>query len=105
MRHGPLAIDLDTRDVGVDGRLVALTQREFDILAFLAQSPRQGVLPPPYRERRMAGDAPGVETSVSEHMHRIRRKLASNGQRPTANGQRLFVETVRGVGLRFVADG
>jgi len=38
---GELRIDLKTREVEVRGAAVTLTAREYDLLAFLAQSPRQ----------------------------------------------------------------
>ncbi len=85
----------ETRDIWVDGRLVALTPREFDILAFLARSPRQV-----FSQRQIVGAVwpPGTgrdDTSVSEHVHRIRRKLGP---------ARSCIETVRGVGYRFAGD-
>lgn len=96
VRRGPLAIDLDTRDVWVDGRLVALTPREFDILAFLARSPRQVFSRHQILGAVWPGDTWGDDTSVSEHMHRIRRKLGPGG-----DGRRPYIETVRGMGYRF----
>ncbi|HMG64074.1 MAG TPA: response regulator transcription factor, partial [Streptosporangiaceae bacterium] len=42
IRHGPLTVDLRTRKVAVAGREVALTQKEFDILAALAADPGRG---------------------------------------------------------------
>src|ERR1017187_9982587 len=49
LRHGPLSVDLRTREVTVHGREVALTPKEFDILECLASDPgrvmtRQGIL-------------------------------------------------------------
>ncbi|MGW2410441.1 response regulator transcription factor [Streptomyces sp. NPDC001739] len=39
LRHGPLALDLRTRQISVDGRMVALTPKEFGILECLAADP------------------------------------------------------------------
>ena len=39
VRHGPLAVDLRTHKVTVDGQDVALTPKEFDILDCLAVDP------------------------------------------------------------------
>jgi len=38
---GRLVIDVRAREVRVDGQPIALTPREFDVLAFLAEHPRQ----------------------------------------------------------------
>src|SRR5947207_10126278 len=38
---GKLRVDVDARRVFLDGHLVELTAREFDLLAFLASSPRR----------------------------------------------------------------
>ncbi len=58
---GSLRVDLDARRVFLGGDLVELTAREFDLLTFLASSPRPSLLPlAPARagmafDRRMAG--------------------------------------------------
>lgn len=98
VRHGTLAIDPDTRDVWVGGRLVDLTPREFDILTFLARSPRQV-----FSRQQILGavwprDSWDDDTSVSEHLHRIRRKLGPAGPGLPS------IETVRGVGYRLIVD-
>jgi DNA-binding response OmpR family regulator len=93
---GDLTIDLQTRDVMVEGRSVDLTALEFDLLAFLASSPRQVFS----RERlldRVWGSSAEWQTTatVSEHIHRLRRKIEPDPARPTR------IETLRGAGYRF----
>ncbi len=41
LQYGSIRIDQTTREVHVDGALVELTRREFDLLALLANAPRQ----------------------------------------------------------------
>jgi len=41
LKFGALCLDLDSREVLVDGNLIATTAKEFDLLAYLASSPRQ----------------------------------------------------------------
>jgi two-component system phosphate regulon response regulator PhoB len=93
---GSLVIDQDTRDVMLDGVEVALTPKEFDVLAFLAGSPRR-VYSKGQLLRDVWGSSPEWQddTTVGEHMHRIRRKL------DPADRER-WVQTIRGVGYRFV---
>jgi len=93
-----LSIDLTTRDVVAGGRLVPLTALEFDLLAFLAASPRRAFS----REElidRVWGSSRDWQTTatVSEHVHRIRRKIEPDPSRPR------WIETIRGFGYRFTA--
>jgi two-component system phosphate regulon response regulator PhoB len=95
LRFGSLVIDQDTRDVLLDGVLVPLTPKEFDVLAFLASSPRR-VYSKSQLLRDVWGSSPDWQddTTVGEHMHRIRRKLDPDNREH-------WVETIRGVGYRF----
>jgi two-component system, OmpR family, phosphate regulon response regulator PhoB len=93
---GDLVIDLDTRDVVVAGTAVELTAKEFDLLAFLAASPRQVF----NREQLLAhvwgsSSAWQQDATVTEHVRRIRRRIEVDPLKPR------WVTTVRGVGYRF----
>jgi DNA-binding response OmpR family regulator len=88
---GRLVIDRDAHRVVVDGAEIALTPKEFDLLALLAERPgavvnRQTVVetvwnPHPY----------GTTKTLDVHVASLRRKL----------GHPDWIETVRGVGLRL----
>ena len=56
---GPLDIDPAAREVAVDGRVVALTPKEFDLLAVLAGSPRQV-----FSRRQLLGPGVGLGAGV-----------------------------------------
>ena len=92
-----LHIDLGTREVTVDGNLVTLTAKEFDLLAFLAASPRQVFS----REQLLdhvwhsSADWQSVDT-VTEHVRRLRKRIETDPDHPR------FIATVRGVGYRFM---
>src|SRR4051794_33439963 len=89
---GPLLIDQAARTVHVDRRLVALTRKEFDILASLARQP--GVVLT--RERIMLDvwqTTWSGRHTLEVHVASLRAKLC----RPD------LVETVRGVGYRLRA--
>ena len=60
--HGPLVIDGPSREVTVDGQVVALTAREFDLLAFLAAAPRQVFSRAELLERRCGTPPPTTRT-------------------------------------------
>ena len=94
---GPLIVEHDAHRVLVAGREVALTRREFDLLAALAEHPGWVY----DRDHLMLGvwgySSADVETRVvDQHVANLRRKLDGAG----AHG---LVQTVRGVGYRLVA--
>ena len=93
---GTLRIELQTREVEVNGTAVDFTAKEFDLLAFLAQSPRQVFA----REQllRHVWDSSSEwqdSATVTEHVRRLRRKIEDNPDEPR------WIKTVRGVGYRF----
>lgn len=90
-----LLIDQLTRDVIVDGRLVELTPREYDVLVFFARSPRQVFNRAQLLEQVWESSPTWQDdNTVVEHIHRIRRKLDDE------NRSR-FIQTIRRVGYRF----
>lgn len=92
-----MTIDLTTRDVVVGDRLVELTALEFDLLAFLASSPRRVYSAEALLDRVWGSSSDWQTTAtVSEHVHRLRRKIEATPSRPR------WIQTVRGAGYRFV---
>lgn len=91
-----LVIDTAAREVAVHDHVADLTTREFDLLVFLASSPRQ-VFSPEQLLRQVWHAEPGWQSAstVSEHVYRIRRKLQQAGL------EREPITTVRGAGYRF----
>jgi DNA-binding response OmpR family regulator len=93
---GRLRIDLDTREVEIDGRPVPLRRREFDLLAFLTSEPRRV-----FSRDQILMNVWNVEpdwqndATVSEHVHRLRAKIEDDAAAPR------WITTVRGVGYRF----
>jgi DNA-binding response OmpR family regulator len=95
---GRLAIDPGAREVRVDGRLIETTAKEFDLLAFLADAPRQVFSRGQLLERVWASSAEWQDpATVTEHVRRLRLKL--NGVEEGG-----WIATVRGVGYRFDPD-
>lgn len=89
-----LRIDRWAREVTVDGRVVNLTVREFDLLAFLAQSPRQVFTRGQLLEGAWDRQRDSDPTAVTACVRRLRRKIES----ATTPRQ---IHTVRGVGYTF----
>ncbi len=91
-----LQIDLDTREVSVKGEAVEITAREFDLLAFLAASPRQVFSRQQLLEQVWDSSSDWQsDATVTEHVRRLRRKIEDDPDQPR------WVTTARGVGYRF----
>jgi len=92
-----LELDAGTRDVHRDGRTLRLTAKEFDLLWFLASHPRR-VFSRDQLMSRVWGYESELDTgTVTVHVRRLREKIESDPSRPR------YLETVWGVGYRFVA--
>ncbi|MCX5171935.1 response regulator transcription factor [Streptomyces antibioticus] len=95
LRLGTVQIELPTRRVTVDGSVVQLTRKEFDLLALLAQRP--GVV---FRREQIISEVwrtswEGTGRTLEVHVASLRAKLRMPA----------LIETVRGVGYRLVAPG
>ncbi|MFC8673990.1 response regulator transcription factor [Streptomyces griseorubiginosus] len=93
LRHGPLALDLRTRQVLLDGREVALTPKEFGILECLAADPGRAVTRQQILERAWDAHWYGPTKVLDVHVAALRRKLGVPG----------LIETVYGQGFRLGA--
>ena len=96
LKFGALCLDLDSREVLVDGNLIATTAKEFDLLAYLASSPRQVLSRNQLLQQVWASSSEWQdEATVTEHVRRLRLKIESDPERPR------WIITVRGLGYRF----
>ena len=97
---GELRIDLTTREVERAGELIELTAMEFNLLAFLASSPRQVFSRQQLLQNVWASSSEWQdEATVTEHIRRVRRKIEVDPDHPR------WITTVRGVGYRFERRG
>ncbi len=91
-----LSIDLRTREVRVNGEPVTLTAKEFDLLAFLAASPRQVFSREQLLQHVWQSSSAWQNTdTVTEHVRRLRRRIEVNPDKPR------WIITVWSVGYRF----
>jgi DNA-binding winged helix-turn-helix (wHTH) protein len=90
-----LVIDVDSREVFLDGHVVNLTKTEFDLLALLARNPRRVKTPEVILSELWDTDFVDDRRPVEVYIHRLRRKLGANSKASE------FIDTVRGVGYRF----
>ncbi|MFF4505063.1 response regulator transcription factor [Streptomyces sp. NPDC001401] len=97
LRHGPLAVDLRTRQVSVDGRPVALTPKEFCILECLAADPGRVVSRQEILERAWDAHWYGPTKVLDVHVAALRRKLDAPGLIETVYGHGFRLGTVEGL--------
>jgi DNA-binding response OmpR family regulator len=91
-----LVIDGTTREVLVDGAPVEMTPKEFDLLVYLAASPRQ-VFSRSQLLEQVWDSSPDYQdpSTVTVHIRRIRQKIEADADDPR------WVCTVWGVGYKF----
>jgi len=84
--------------VFVDGQRVLLTQKEFDLLLFLASHAGMTLHRDQILKKLRGVDAALVTRSVDVLVGRLRRKLQDSKTDPR------FIQTVWGQGYQFIAD-
>ena len=100
LRFGDLLIDRRSREVRVGGARVGLTQREFDLLAYLASSPGQVFTRDQLLDQVWGSSSAWQDSkTVTEHIRRLRLKLEVSPEGAD------WIRTVHGVGYAFTAGG
>jgi len=95
MTVGKISINLDLREVLVEGRPVPLSPIEFDILALLAADEGRVVFNDSLARVVWQSVDPPVE-QVKTYVYRLRKKCRGSGR-----NARAIIENVRGVGYRL----
>ncbi len=90
-----LEIDPAARRATVSGEDAQLTQREFDLLLFLARHPGQAFMRQQLMDQVWQYSFYSDTSTVTVHIRRLRTKIEPDPARPR------FIETVWGVGYRF----
>jgi DNA-binding response OmpR family regulator len=95
LRIGGLVVDVSAREARLDGTVLDLRPREFDLLAYLAARPGQVVT-----RRQLLSEVwnhayGGADRTVDVHLSWLRRKLGESAEHPS------YLHTVRGVGIKL----
>jgi DNA-binding response OmpR family regulator len=93
---GDLVIDETTYSARVDGRLLDLTYKEFELIKHLAQHPGRVYTRAQLLQEVWGYDYFGGTRTVDVHVRRLRAKLGSEHE--------VLIGTVRNVGYRFVPE-
>jgi len=92
-----LVIDLAKCEVTVDGRVIGLTFKEYELLRFLASNRGRVYTRDALLNKIWGYDYYGGDRTVDVHVRRLRSKIEDS--------KHAFIETVRNVGYRFRKDG
>lgn len=92
---GPISIDTDARTVTVRGAAVSLTNKEYELLLFLARHPNQIFSREDLYEMIWGLESMGDNITVAVHVNRLREKLEEDTAKPQ------LIQTVWGVGYRL----
>ena len=89
-----LKLDPLAREASCNGRAIALTPREFDLLAFLARHPGRVMSREELLRKVWGYTYVGETRTVAVHVGRLRAKLGEAGR---------LIETVMGAGYKLAA--
>lgn len=95
LTYGKLSVDLSAYEVLYAGESIALTRKEFEIVQLLVLHPRQVFSREIIYDRIWGMDSLGDTGTVTEHIKRIRRKLAQ------FDPEIEYIGTVWGVGYKW----
>lgn len=96
---GGLAIDLGGRVATLDGTVLELSRKEFDLLAFLAERTGEVVSKRDLLAEVWREPYGGSDSTVDVHLSWLRKKLGESAAEPR------YLRTVFGVGVKLVAPG
>lgn len=93
---GSISMNDLNKEVSVDGVLVKLTPKEYEILRLLMTHPNQVFSPSEIYEKVWNEDAIGYESSVAVHIRHLREKIEINPANPR------YIQVVWGQGYKLV---
>ena len=95
---GNMQIDQDRRVVSLDGRMIELTAREFDLLDYFARHPGRVFRRADLLDKVWGYGHEGYEHTVNSHINRLRAKIEDDPSKPE------LIVTVWGVGYKFSGE-
>ncbi len=90
-----LSIDTEKRRVTLDGNIIELTNKEFELLVLFATSPGRAFSRTELLREVWGYQYSGYSHTVNSHINRLRGKIETDPANP------VFIQTVWGVGYRF----
>ena len=96
LRLGNVEIDFETLSLTRAGKPVETSAREFELLKYLAQNPHRVLSRQAILNAVWGIDYFGTDRTVDNFITRLRQKIELNPGKPR------YIQTVRGIGYRFV---
>ena len=90
--YGGIVIDSEGRTVTVDGKLIELSLREYELLKYLVDNENIALSRDKILNNVWNYDYYGDSRTIDSHIKKIRHKLGKKGK---------YIETMRGVGYKF----
>ena len=94
IRTAGIVIDPEKYEVYVDGKLVSLTFKEYELLKFLTSHPGRVFTRDTLLNQVWSEDYFGGDRTVDVHIRRLRSKIE--------DASHTYIETVRNIGYRFI---
>jgi two-component system response regulator RegX3 len=92
---GPVVIDVERHIVKINGKVVSLPLKEFELLEFLARNPGRVLTRAQLIDRVWGSDYFGDTKTLDVHIKRLRAKVEADPANP------VFIQTIRGLGYKF----
>ena len=90
--YGGIIIDQDGRTVTVDGKIVEMSLREYELLKYLVDNANIALSRDKILNNVWNYDYYGDSRTIDSHIKKIRHKLGKKGK---------YIETMRGIGYKF----
>jgi two-component system alkaline phosphatase synthesis response regulator PhoP len=96
LRVSGLELDIRSREVAMDGRMIDLTPTEFNLLRAMMEIPGSTLTRDELVERGMGYNFEGMGRTLDTHIRNLRNKIEKNPKEPA------YIKTVYSVGYRLV---
>ena len=90
--YGGIQIDKEGRTISVDGKLMELSLREYELLAYLIENENIALSRDKILNNVWNYDYYGDSRTIDSHVKKIRHKLGKKGK---------YIKTIRGIGYKF----
>jgi len=95
MESKDLVIDFERHEVRLKDKLLVLTPKEFDLLAFLVQNPSRVYSREQLLDQVWSYEYLGGTRTVDVHVRHLRAKLGHRAK---------WIQTIKGVGYKFTGE-
>ncbi|WP_257349898.1 response regulator transcription factor [Pseudalkalibacillus decolorationis] len=96
---GPIEIDPNKGEVTLDGKLVTLTAKEYQLLLYMAENTNRILSKQRICEQVWGEDYLGYDNTIMVHIRHLREKLEADPGKP------IFIKTIKGLGYKLTTRG